>query len=505
MATAVLETIGPAAPRAFSFRMRLAALVVLGLLLAALFPAGYVGGGADDGRYLEAVRCVVSQGYCIPANHWAARLPLVLPASAAVWLLGESRATLMLVPLLYAIGSLVLFALLVRRTAGERASLIGSLALLGTPIFVARWPRLNVDIPELFFLLGAVSLLVAAVRRDRARLAVLSGAAVGLAVLSRTTAIVVAPILVAGLILFTPRPARWTLLLALGGTFVLAAEAALHALTAGRPLLSWELAHAHTRIPTSALPRTVDLSRSPILNLDYIANWQRPAGIHVHWLVDGVLNLLADPVISLTLWASLLLAAAAWMEARRKRARPGRLGLFLTAGAAAHFCALTYILAVHPTARMFMPLACVGAFAIGSWGDSHRARAERALTGAILSTMIALTAIIGIRSAHLSAYQAEAERWVRTNREPLAISRTGASAFALSPLLSRLPHGAAAGRPMIGITPGCGVEPSRLLRRFVHKPDWPIPYALARRLGLTGRPVTLCLISPAGREPSPRA
>src|SRR5687768_12848328 len=98
MATAVLETIGAAAPRAASFRLRLAALVVLGLLLAALFPVGYVGGGADDGRYLEAVRCVVSEGYCIPANHWAARLPLVLPASAAVWLLGESRATLMLVP-----------------------------------------------------------------------------------------------------------------------------------------------------------------------------------------------------------------------------------------------------------------------------------------------------------------------------------------------------------------------------------------------------------------------
>ena len=489
------------------FALRLTAVALLGLFLMSLFPLGYVGGGVDDGRYLEAIRCIVAEGYCIPANHWAARLPLVLPASAAVSLLGETRATLMLVPLAYGLGSLLLFAALARRIAGDRAALVASVALVATPVFVSRWSRLNVDIPELFFLLAAVFLLLAAVGRDRSGLAVMAGAAIGLAVLSRTTAIAAAPIIVVGLMLFASRPARWTSLLALGGGGILAAEAALHAVTAGRPLLSWELAHAHTRIPTTVLPSTVDLSRSPILNPDYIANWHRSAGIEVHWLVDGLLNLLADPMISLTLVVPLALAVAGWIERRKgstdATATPSRLHPYLAGAAAAYFSTLTFVLAVHPMARMFLPIACIGAFAIGTWADGHRQRVDRLFIAAILATMLASTMIGRSRTVSLSAYEKEAERWVRTSPNQLSISPTAASAFALSKPLRQLPVGAVDGRPMIAIGPGCS-DDSRVTRRFAPAGEWPTLEGIGRAIGVTGEPLALCLISPPDRAPSPR-
>jgi 4-amino-4-deoxy-L-arabinose transferase-like glycosyltransferase len=508
MASIIIERVAPSLTWARAFPLRLAAIAALGLLLAGLFPLGYVGGGADDGRYLEAIRCIGSEGYCPPANHWAARLPLVLPAAAAVQLLGESRGVLLIVPLVYGIGSLILFALLVRRVASGRAALIASLALLGTPIFIARWPRLNVDVAEFFFLLASLMLLLTGIRRSRLGLVVLAGVAIGLAVLSRTTAIAAAPIIVAGLVLFTPKPTKWTALLASGGGITLAAEAALHWATAGRPLLSWELAHAHTRVPSTSLPPTVDLSRSPILNADYIANWARPAGIEVHWLLDGALNLLADPLISLVLLASLLLTIGHSI-ANRKAAAPtsaeARLGWFLAGAAATYFCILTFVLAVHPTARMFLPIASIAAFAIGKWADARREPLDRVLLAAILLVALVVTAGAGVRTPHFPSYQEEAERWVRSSRESLAISRTASSVFALSPSLSNLPVAAADGRhSVIAIGPGCaGVASPRLLRRFVHEPHRQIRYDLARRVGLTPERPVLCLISPPDTSASP--
>ena len=508
MATIVSSRAAAPSSWAEAFPVRLALLVLLGLLVAGLHPYGYTGGGADDGRYLEAVRCIVSNGYCVPTNHWAARLPVVLPSSAIVALVGESRGTLLLIPLLYGAGSLILFALLVRRIAGERAATLASLALICTPAFISRWLRLNVDIPELFFLLAALSLLLAAVRREQASLAIAAGAAVGLAVLSRTTAFTAAPIIVAGLMLFTSKPLKWTLLLAIGGLAALAAEALLHGLTAGRPLLSWELAHAHTRIPSTSLPRSLDFTKSPILNVDYIAIYPRPAGIRIHWLVDGALNLLANPQLALTLCAAIALSLASLVEARRKRAEaaPSRLPWFLVGAALLYFATLTFFFAVNPTPRMFMPVICVAAFAIGCWAQSHRSRPERLAIAAILAAMLATTATGGLRTVHLPDHEEEAERWVAESREPLAISRTAASVFALSPSLSELPRATpTTSRPTIGIGPGCtGIPAERLLRRVVPRSNWLIPHDVARRIGLQRQPIVLCLISPAGPAAAPR-
>jgi 4-amino-4-deoxy-L-arabinose transferase-like glycosyltransferase len=500
------------APRV-PFALRVGALLLLALLLSSLYPTGYVGGGADDGRYLEAIRCLVAEGYCVPASHWAARLPLVLPAGAVVALLGESRLALSLVPILYAGGALALFALLVRRFAGERAATVGMFALILTPVLMTRWQRLNVDVAELFYLLAGLWLLAAGIDRNDRRPVLLAGAAFGLALLSRTSAVALFPIVAAGLILFTRRGLRWSLLLAAGGSAMLLAEALFHAGTAGDPLLRWRLELGHTRIPSTALPPGIDLSRSPILNPDYIANWDRAAGIRVHWLLDGALNLLADPLVSLTLAAGAALSATLLLGARRRgtawRGPAARQGWFLLGAVLAHFGILTFVLAVHPTPRMFLPIVCVAAFAIGVWADRRPGREGIPLVAALLAIMLATTAAAGLRSVRLPPYQQEAERWAREHGRTIVVSATAASVFALSPSVSALsrarPWGG--GKPVLAVGPGCAgvADRSRLLRTFVHRPDFPLRYELALRLGIAPRRLMLCLVRPAGRAASPRS
>jgi 4-amino-4-deoxy-L-arabinose transferase-like glycosyltransferase len=495
------------------FPIQILGLLLLALLLSSLYPVGYLGGQADDGRYLQAIRCLVAEGYCLPANHWAARLPLVLPAAALTALFGESRLVLSLVPLLYAGGALTLFALLVRSASGERAAMLSTMVLVLTPIVMSRSQRLNVDMAELFYLLAGVWLLSRGVMQTRARTVLLAGVAFGLALLSRTSAVAAFPMVAAGLLLFTRRGVRWNALLATGGGTVLLCEAVLHAATAGDPLLRWRLELGHTRIPSTALPASVDLGQSPILNPEYIANWHRPAGIRVHWLLDGALNLLADPMVSLTLIAGAIFAVGLLADPKRhsghaRRRTFARQGWFLLAAALAHFCILAFVLAVHPTARMFLPIACICAFAIGAWADRQPAREGSLLIGGLFMVMLTMTAAVGLRSVRLPAYQQEAERWARENGGRLAISPTAASVFALSSSLSALePATRRSRRPVLAIGPGCETptDRSRLLRTFVHRPDAPLPYTFARRLGLAPDSPILCLVRPADQAAAPRS
>src|SRR5688572_1435476 len=86
-------------PRRYS-----AYLPVIPFLLFAAFvalnPVGFIGGDADDLQYLEAARCWLKNGACLPLNHWQGRWPIVAPLTAAISLLGEARWTIALPPLL---------------------------------------------------------------------------------------------------------------------------------------------------------------------------------------------------------------------------------------------------------------------------------------------------------------------------------------------------------------------------------------------------------------------
>ena len=131
----------------------------LGLLLAvvvviAINPIGYIGGGMDDWQYLEAARCWRAHGPCLPHDHWQGRWPVIAPLAAVTTLFGESRFTVGLVPLAASVGCLVLLALLGNRLFGRPVGFIASLLYLTVPAFSIQLLDPTVEATELAFCLG---------------------------------------------------------------------------------------------------------------------------------------------------------------------------------------------------------------------------------------------------------------------------------------------------------------------------------------------------------------
>jgi hypothetical protein len=294
------------------------------------------------------------------------------------------------------------------------------------------------------------------------------------------------------LFLFKAQPLRWCAWLAAGTGAMLAAEALLHAIGAGEPLLSWRLAHAHTQIATSALPPGFDLSRSPILNPDFIAAWQRPGPIRLYGLLDGGLNLFFDPHVRLPLSAGLLVGLAHLYKSRSST------GIYLAGAAALYFVILTYVLAVHPTGRMFLPILCLAACAIGVGADRYRSPRAQAIVAALLLAMLVQGATVASQSLDPAPYEVEAERWVRSHNGGLSIDRTTARIFNLSPVISALPAAdAAIQQPVLSLNRPC-IErardaPSTLLRSWTHKPEPGLVSTVRAQLGIARPQLMLCI------------
>ena len=356
---------------------------LIGLGLAAwLVGAGYVGGGADDWWYLEAARCWAAHGGCVATTHWAARLPLVVPMAGALRLFGESWQAAAVVPFAYAAGCVALLSRLVGRWQGRAAGCVAGLVLVATPVFALSVLQPSVDAAELFWLLLAATGLAHARREWRLVPAVWAGVALGLACMTRLTAVAAVPFVLAALWPTEPTRVRQLVAVGLGGAVVLGLEAVGYWWATGSPVHHLRLALHHTRIPSSALAVGVPLDQSPILNPTYINGWVRRMGIHVHWSVDGILNLLASPEVGATLLASALLM----LMARVAGVWPaGRALAVLTACAVAHAVLLILVLAVDPGARMFLVELAVAAATIGALGPPlWRAGRRPVLTTLIL-------------------------------------------------------------------------------------------------------------------------
>jgi hypothetical protein len=122
----------------------------------------------------------------------------------------------------------------------------------------------------------------------------------------------------------------------------------------GDPLWRRRLDLHHTLIPSSELRSHVNPSRGPLFNTSNIAGWKPAAGIHVHWAVDGILNLLASAQSGVSLLLTPLLALVARKEADGVARRTIRLWLI----ALGYASVLIYVLAIDPKPRlMFAPLA----------------------------------------------------------------------------------------------------------------------------------------------------
>jgi 4-amino-4-deoxy-L-arabinose transferase-like glycosyltransferase len=466
------------------------------LILALVRPRFFIGGGGDDWHYLEAARCAVQHGICLPVDHWSARFPLVLPMALSLAGLGESEWTVGLAPMLYAAAALILFVANVERRFGRPQAMMAGVALALTPLIPSSALQPMVDQPEFAWTMAALLAGQIALERPDARYAVLAGMALALAVMTRLTAVTLIPLLGMGWFLLDARRRLLALPFAVGLVLPLGGEMLAYAVATGDPFFGWKLALHHGRIPTTELPASVDLSRSPILNLDFIAHWRRSMGIHVHWTVDPLLNLIADPLVGLSLCGALALGVARW---RDWRAEPGLRALAAVAGL--HFLLLTYVLAIDPKPRMFLlelGVACtvLGVLSVRAWRGGGRL---------IVMVLFALLAMRGVLFAYdrvdMPRVRAVASRWVaEAPPDSLATDAWTRRSFALLPFVQALPLAEEAPRRTRLILAQSDCSGGMLAReaRFVPV-DWaPIVWLRAHHLLIGPQaPVRLCLIVPS--------
>jgi hypothetical protein len=257
-----------------------------------------------------------------------------------------------------------------------------------------------------------------------------------LAILARPTQLALLPIFLAGFWLM-PGWARRVLPFLAGLLVPILAEASLYALWAGDPLLPWKLSAAHTRIPSTELARSVDLSQSPLFNVAFIDGWKPAAGLPLHWTVKGLVNLLVHPGIGHTLLAALMLLG---LDARTLRpAEPRtRVLLFLILGAMAFFGALVFAFAIDPKPRMFLPVLAVAATLFGILAAERLRTGRSMLVWACLCLLLLKGVFSTLDQMRIAPAGATAAEWVRADPGNIAVTPLTSSLLAMIPEVSRL-------------------------------------------------------------------
>lgn len=362
-----------------SFRMQGTApkwliAVPLILLVASILlnPVPLVGGLTDDYKYLVGAHCLS----CVPTNHWESRFLIVWPTGAVIKLFGLNFWSVMIAPVAASLLAVFLLYKIVDRQFGPVSATIACCILVLTPIFGERSMRIGVDVPEFTAILGAIFVLQNRCWSGWA------GILLAIAVLTRPTELAILPML--GFLAWTKSRESLSWFVA---AFIctVGIHSMAYWLFVGDPLYFWKLALHHTKVPSWLLSPGVDTSRSELLNPDFIGGWVPSAGIHAHWTVQGLINLLANKDIAATLWTGLIFSALSFR-------RLSRVQYALLICSALYFGALTYGFAIDPEPRMFIPIAAAAAVLAGSLTPSLFAGP----TKIVVVTFFVLIGLIGI-------------------------------------------------------------------------------------------------------------
>ena len=378
------------------------------ILLLLINPLGYIGGGWDDWQYLEASRCWVDHGPCLPRTHWEGRWPVFAPIAAFVGVFGESRTTVGLWPLAASIAAIALLVLVGNRLVGRPVGWVAGLLLLVTPAFSIQILDPSVEAIELSFILGGVFCILVWLKRRSAWLALLAGLSFGLAFQVRETSLIA--VVLTGLFVMTRRPRAIDIAAALAGFLSpLAIELITFGMATGDPLFRRHLSLTHAQVPSSELPGAVDRSQPPFFNKEFIANWRHEPGMHLHWAIDGLLNLFINGKAGMSLVFVPLLALAD--RKRITRVERGQLtGLY---GLGILYAAvLIYVLAVDPKARIMFPTlsaACL-ALAVILSGFKNSNLKLLLIAACVMHALIGVIFLFGHQRIDIAEKQAR--RWI---------------------------------------------------------------------------------------------
>jgi len=412
----------------------LLALVMLSFVIV-LVPVGYVGAGGDDWHYVEAARCAANHVYCLPGNHWGTRWPLVLPMGLVFRWFGDGELQSMAVPLAYSIAACTLLVAIVRRTCGVGAALVGALVFTTTAGFARGVLQPNVETVELVYVLAAANAALIASRTRSIGWAVGAGIVLAIATQARMTSLAWLPILAIGAAMASRDDRRLMMAAMVGFLIPVAAECAIYAIWSGDPLLAFHLSSEHTRIATTELPASVDLARSPLFNPQFIAGWRPAMHIDVHWTVNGVLNLLANPQVGPVLLAAVFLA---WLRRNKLTWRDPAV-IALGAGVL-YIGALIYGLAIDPKGRMFLPAAAIGAilvarFAVECWNGGERPLATLLVAALVVTGLVDTTA----QRFRLGVAGPLAGAWAREHPGDVSVGNDTRRMLTFDPTIRTLP------------------------------------------------------------------
>jgi hypothetical protein len=362
------------------------------MIVLAVNPVGFVGGGSDDWQYLNAARCWRELGPCLPFDHWQSRWPIIAPMAALIYLLGESRLTLGMCPFLASVASIVLLASIGNETFGKPVGWVAALLLLITPAFAIQALEPSVEPLELAFILAGTYACMRWIRSGRSAWALAAGLSLSVAIQVRETALVAA-VFVGAYGFAKRRPNSASVFAALGSfTLPFLIEFLVFALETGDPFWRLRLAVRHTQLPSSELLGPIDTKNPPFFNRNYIAHWNFIPGVHVYWAIDGIINLFLNVIAGFSLSLVPILLVSSWRRIDRDSARKT---LQLWAAAFTYICVLIYAFAIDPKARMFLPSIAAANLALAAVTYSLWRRGSVALASATWGT-VAITGLICI-------------------------------------------------------------------------------------------------------------
>jgi 4-amino-4-deoxy-L-arabinose transferase-like glycosyltransferase len=485
-------------------------VILAAILIVAINPIGYLGGRTDDWQYLQAARCTAEQGFCYPEDHWWRRFAVVVPAGLAIRWFGETAVTVSIFPLLYSIAATALFVRLVERQFGRIEALFAGLVFVASPVVGDRILGMTIDMVELCFLFGSIFCLQSAHLRGRSWLFAPAGALLGLAILSRPTQLAMIPIFAAAFMI-VPGWRRRAAPFVAGLLLPILSEAAFYVARFGDALLPWKLSLAHTRIPSSELDPSVDLTQSPLFNVAFIDGWRPTMNVSVHWTVDALINLLLHPDLGLALIVTLMLIGLDGRQLRWADPRV-RMVAFLIAASAAFFGALVFAFAIDPKPRMFMPILAVACATFGFLGARRWRNDDRIFVAASLSLLLTLGAISSWDRINTSVIASTAGEWVRAAPDDLASDTLATALLAMDPDVRRLAadDGSQSNLLSIGTNPCARLIPDhsgwRVVRERVFADQEPSFVTAMRKRRLLFYPkdhIVMCLIerSAGNRKP----
>lgn len=393
-------------------------------LMFLLWSMGFASVGflaSDDLFYLRAAQSWIGNLSFVGESHWSLRQSIVLPTALSLYTFGYTPVGMLGPGLLYFLALVLGCSWYVFKYYGSGASLLFLVLASTAPGFISQPGTVNVDIAETFYIWLSVILFVQAGNHPRARtILFLSGLCVGLAFLSRATA--VSLIIVYGIFFCLGSFHKRSSYLALGSgaALVYVIDMGYYFMQTG-DLIYRLTVQRGTHITPSLAPQSADL---PGTGNAFEGSFYEPFAA-----------LFASDEFGLVIIVGLVIWAYTKLSGSEKSMLATHIDvLFMVA--CAHFLVVVYVLDLRPLPRYFSlfyipALLAISVGAIGLWHKGLKIR------------MIAAVLILGLVTSGLMLTDLSNKHPLRASEALLQELKSGHAAIGAKPIICRRAEGLA--------------------------------------------------------------